>query len=71
MEGTFVLPPLRVMAVHRLDKIELPALPLGGDRPIADVGDQLVDLRELRIDIGSLVTPGKKADCQFSVSLIG
>ncbi len=55
-----VLPPLGVPAIHLLDQIELAALLLGGNGAVADVGDQLVDLRELRVDIGSLVTAGQK-----------
>ena len=47
-------------AVHFLDQVQLPALLRRGDAAVADVGDQLVDLRELRVDVGPLKAAGQK-----------
>ncbi len=56
LQGAFVLPPFRVPTVHLLDEIQLAALRFGRDGPVADIGNQLIDLGELRIDVRSLVT---------------
>jgi len=54
------LPPFRVATVHLLDEIQLSALLLRRDRAMADIGNQLVDLGELCIDVRSLIAARQK-----------
>ena len=55
-----VRPLLGVPAVHPLHQVQLPSLLRSRPPRIADVGNQLVDLRMLRVDIRPLKHPGQK-----------
>jgi len=56
-----------VLRVQLLEQVELGALCLARHGGVADILDELLDVRVLRVDVGALETPGRNRTASFAI----